>query len=516
MNEKPYMESFFRKHGESNHKPIAWDYNELATATESFLSDLSLHIKKMTGIEVSHDDERLIFTDSEIESLDVKIHQILASFPKNVILKYRNNELVVAYNNCIIGYNFSEDDFGNTASVIYESVSGNLYDGKKVATFIRQAGGIYQMQCGANFFTCANINRLQSIVRSVFGSNVVIKTKMYTMYVEFPETYSESTYLNDSKTKPYMEASLSDSEMFQNLNKSSAIISKVGTALKNGVALDKTYIEEQYLQIEKAKPSPLSDRILKAFDDGRIKLIYNKKDRVTTAVPFIVVNVGGKPTACIFVADFAPMNKEGTQLSVDMKKLYTLMESGYVGLNYFSNPAPFLKNGGFMKIFATVYAEMYLRILNREYALSLDKSAYDTINYIAARFCLTKILGLKSVELAKSYAEACCKSPDRITLELADGMYDRANIQGTEDLIKLIASTNAKMSKLTFRYFFERWISSFGTGACLGIDSFPYLYYIIANVLMGGFLVNVTGLSEIVKNTKGIATLYSELSHMVN
>lgn len=312
----------------------------------------------------------------------------------------------------------------------------------------------------------------------------------------------------------FTEASLSDSEMFQSLNKSSSIVNKITKAMKDGVDLDKSYIEEQYIQIEKSHLSPIADRVLQAFNDGVIKLIFNKKDHVTTTLPFIVLQMGNKTVACIFISDFTSMNKEGTQLSIDMKKLYTLMESAYVGLHYFTNPAPFVKNGNFVKIFANVYAEMVLRILNREYALSLDKSAYDTVNYISARFCLSRVVGIVSDDLAHAYAVACCKKPDNPTIELAARMYANANPKTIQDFIKLIAFTNTKMSKLTFRYFFERWIASFGTGACLGLDSFPYLYYIIANVLMGGFLINVTGLSEIVKNTKGIGSLYADLSHM--
>ena len=71
------------------------------------------------------------------------------------------------------------------------------------------------------------------------------------------------------------------------------------------------------------------------------------------------------------------------------------------------------------------------------------------------------------------------------------------------------------MENLTFRYFFERWISTFGNGAFLGLDAFPYMIYIINNVLLGGFLINVATLSELVKNVKGINLYYPELAKIL-
>jgi hypothetical protein len=71
------------------------------------------------------------------------------------------------------------------------------------------------------------------------------------------------------------------------------------------------------------------------------------------------------------------------------------------------------------------------------------------------------------------------------------------------------------MGDLKFRYFFERWVASYGTGATLAIDSFPYIYYCIANVLLGGFLINSTAMMEFIKNTRGINTLYSEIIRII-
>lgn len=312
----------------------------------------------------------------------------------------------------------------------------------------------------------------------------------------------------------YTEASLNDSNMFLQLNKSSSLTTKLKTVMKGGISLDKSYIEEQYLQIAKTRLSPISEQVMKAYDDGIIRLVYNKNAHLTTAVPFVTLQLEEKMVACIFIADFCSMNKEGTMLNIEMKKLYTLMESAYIELKYFTNPNLFNRSGRLAKTLATIYSEMGLRILNREFALSLDKDSYDMVNYMLGRFCLSKVFPLNSPELIHAYAVSCCKSPTNLSMELASDMYERSNIESVEDLVKSIATNFPKMAKLTFRYYFERWISSFGMGTTLAIDSFPYLYYTIINVILGSFLVNVSGLSEIVKNAQGITQFYGEISRV--
>ena len=315
----------------------------------------------------------------------------------------------------------------------------------------------------------------------------------------------------------FMEASLSDSGMFQQLNASSSLMSKIAQAIKNGVALDKSYFETQYLQITKTRISPLADTVLKAFDEEKIRLIYNKNDHVTVALPFVVLNIGGKACANIFINEFSSMtNADTPQLTIEMKRLYTLMESAFIGLVFFSKPAYFTRNSTFVKALTNIYTQMVLRILNREYALSLTKDLYDATNYYTSRFFLERILGVTNKEIVNSYAAGNCNNPSETTIALCNNLYSSAKIVTIEDFINFIAKSNTKMNNLKLRYFFQRWASSYGTGATLSIDSFPYFYYCIANVVLGGFLVNTTAISDFVKNTKGINSIYPELLRIID
>lgn len=313
----------------------------------------------------------------------------------------------------------------------------------------------------------------------------------------------------------YTEASLSDSFIFNELNRSSNASTTIVKAMRTGTKLDRSYIEEQYIQAKRTRISPLVDEVLEAFDNEEIVLIYNKQVRVSTAIPFVVMHNAGKTHAYIFISDFSGITKDGEALNIEMKRLYTLMETAYIGKIFYTFPNKFKKSGALLKIMANAYASMGMRIFNKEFALSLDKDVYDRVNYCMARFFLENMMEIKNVQVSHAYAVACCLNASKMSLEVVGKEYSDVEIEKIDKLIKFVATISPKMSKLNFRYYFERWISTYGTSACLSIDSVPYLYFVIINVLLGVFLVNTTTLNDLIKNIKQIHLFYPEIKKTV-
>lgn len=313
----------------------------------------------------------------------------------------------------------------------------------------------------------------------------------------------------------FTEASLSESLMFQKLNDSSSITKRIADIIRTGSVVERSFIEEQYNQISKTRLSPLVDKVLTAYDHDDIVLIYNKNVHLTAALPFVVMQFKGKFRALIFIADFSSLTKDGTALNIEMKKLYTLMEAALIGLRYYTKPEPFQSSSVIAKLTAAVYAEMGLRILNKEFALTLEKNAYDMVSYSLARFYLTKVLGMTSEEVIDSYSRDTCKSPDNTNMELAKNMYEEEPIDTIEDLLKLFAKLYPKMERLTFRYYLQRWISSYMIGSTLAMDNFPYLYYCMISVLIGSFMINNQALNDPIKNMKGMQHFHGEVARLV-
>lgn len=313
----------------------------------------------------------------------------------------------------------------------------------------------------------------------------------------------------------FTEASLSDSYIFGQLNRSSNASATIVKAIKTGTILDKSYIEEQYIQCKRSRLSPIMTEVLEAYEKGDIVLVYNKQVRVSTAIPFIVISMAGKTNAYIFISDFSGLSRDESSLTIEMKKLYVLMEAAYVGLKFYTYPNQFKKSGALIKIVSTIYSGMAMRIFNKEFALSLDKDVYDRVNYTMARFFIEKAFEIKNSQVAHAYGLSACLNPSTFIIQQMQADYEDADTEDIDSLIKYISTMSPKMSKLNFRYYFERWISTFGTSACLAVDTLPYMYFVIINVLLGSFLVNTPTISDMVKTTKQINLFYSEIKKIV-
>ena len=72
-----------------------------------------------------------------------------------------------------------------------------------------------------------------------------------------------------------------------------------------------------------------------------------------------------------------------------------------------------------------------------------------------------------------------------------------------------------RLETLTIRYFVERYINTYNGTAILAIDYLPYIFFVVINMLLGGFLVNQGTLSDIVKNTPMANKFYPELAKIV-
>lgn len=311
------------------------------------------------------------------------------------------------------------------------------------------------------------------------------------------------------------EASIEDSFIYKSFNASNSLIEKIVKYIKTSALLDKTFIEEQYNQIKKSVISPLSARILEAYDNGEIELMYSRESKVGLSIPFIIrKNSSGKIVATIFIASFSSLDKNDN-LTIPVKQLYALMESAYVALKMQINPLSVQRSVALMKLCSNVYVQMLMRILNKEYALILDNVLYDKVVYSITRFFIEKIWGYPNKGLVEAYASSELKFIEELDLSMTKASYDGAEIKDFNDLINFIKTLSPRMKELNTRYFIERFVNTYHNSSILSIDYLPYIFFVIINILLGSFLISQAALNDIIKNMKGINKFYVELSKLV-
>lgn len=311
------------------------------------------------------------------------------------------------------------------------------------------------------------------------------------------------------------ESTMEDSFIYKSFNSSNALIDKMVKYIKTSAPLDVSSIEEQYNQIKKSSLSPLSRKVLEAYDDGRIELLYSRDSKVGISVPFIIrKNENGKIVATIFIASFGVLDSDAN-LNLPVKQLYCLMESAYIALQLQVNPTTIKKNLSLMKICMSVYVQMFMRIFNKEYALSLSPETFEKASYIIGRFFLERIWEYPTRDLIEGYATAGFKYISAMDLDILQSEYDAAKIMDIDDMLKFIKKISPRMSDLNTRYFIERYVNTYHGSSILSIDYLPYVFFILVNTILSSFLISQTALNEIIKNTKGINKFYVELAKSI-
>lgn len=315
----------------------------------------------------------------------------------------------------------------------------------------------------------------------------------------------------------FKESSMSDSFIYGLFNASGEIQTRILKALKEGMVLTESFIQEQMIQIEKTHISPLAPKVMKAFGEGRIRLVYwnTPTQKMTKTIPFIIHKSNIGVVASIFVGSYGKLVADNTQLQMPMKDLYILMEAAYLALNFQERPMIFKRNATIMKICNDVYVDMFLKLLNRDYALSLDIALNDRVAFCISKFFLERVWESTYPEVVYNYAVQTTVEKHFDDLKLLNEEYNAHTIENISDLFEFLKSLTPKMADLKVRYFVERFINTYGSSSILAIDYLPYLIFLIDNTIIGGFLVPQNTISDIIKNTKDIRKFWVELAKLL-
>lgn len=319
------------------------------------------------------------------------------------------------------------------------------------------------------------------------------------------------------QTSLFTEASMSDSFIYGLFNASGEIQARTVKALKEGKVLDKSFIEEQIIQIERTRISPLVPKVMQAFEDGIIRLVYwtSTTQKMTKSVPFVIHRSPSGPVVSIFVSSFGKLDADNLRLDMPMKNLYILMESAFLAYHFHTRSQVLTRNTTLMKITNEVYTNMFMRVLNRDYALSLDVSLHDKISFAISKFFLTNIWEANNKDLINNCALQTTTEKKAELMQIISDEYDAKDPKNIEELFAFLKEISPRMNNLTVRYFVERYLNTYGGSSVLCIDYLPYVIFAIDNTIVGGFLLSQNTLSDIVKNTREIRKFWPEIAKLV-
>ena len=323
------------------------------------------------------------------------------------------------------------------------------------------------------------------------------------------------------KNELFTEAALSDTVIYKSFNNNAEMTSTILSLLKDSMIIDESYIKEQIMQIRRTRISPLAEEVLKAYQDGDILIMYARTLKVPSMLPFFITKMQGKYKAIVFANTYgtistSEVNSEEKYLNIPMKELYVLLEGAYTDYQYTMYPIKVTKTLGLMKLSTWIYSTMFNRILIKEYALSMDIDLTNKVSYVVSRFFLEKVWGSKNEELNNSYSLSSINPGRNKGINVADftlimDQYDASNIENINDLINFLSQLSPRLKGLNFRYFLQRYITTYKAQTMFGLECLPYFLFTVQATLLGSFIVQSPSISDIIKNIPGMNIFYPEL-----
>lgn len=289
---------------------------------------------------------------------------------------------------------------------------------------------------------------------------------------------------------------ISDTFIFE--QSKSNIMDTIQGSLAQGKALGPQDLEEQFVLIKKYIKSALKIKVLKDYEENNIVLLYAPENvGRMTSLPFIMSVSNGKLCANVMVSSFGNMRQDGV-VNVDYRKLYTLMESAYIAKEFLGRYDKYKNNGAIING-CVIYANMFVKPLNKKFNLHLDKNRENAVLFLAAKFYLKNVLGMQNEDILYNTAIRACKGENPLLIKEVDVAIPDEAYKDLGTFINALKEDklNLGLSGLTVRGFLESYISLYGGSTVFGLELLPYWLYIVNASISSMGLVNNYALEEL-------------------
>jgi hypothetical protein len=305
--------------------------------------------------------------------------------------------------------------------------------------------------------------------------------------------------------------------VYRNLNSGDAMSTAIMSVLQHGTPLGKSNLEEAFIIINKNFKYPLKLKVMEAVDNGIIRLVYSpQKTRIPTCLPFFLTKDNtGRVVAFVVVDLYGKMDEVTKTVTIDAKKLYTIMEAALLAIVFHERNREITKRNIVITSGASIYSNLFTRVLNRKYALNVDKSKLQKVQFLASKFYMLNVLGLEDNEITLNYALKNVVNGNIFQLK---ELNDIMKLEDYTDLSTFIQALvrpelNLGFKDLTVRGYLESYITMYDGSALFALEVFPYFLYTVMSVVNGAYLNHQYVLEDIVE--KHGAKIYTDLLDFV-
>lgn len=298
---------------------------------------------------------------------------------------------------------------------------------------------------------------------------------------------------------------ITDTYLYTMINKSGSLENILKQFLSKSVVATQEQLYDEYASIRRYFKYPLVTTILEEVNEGGIEPrflpeVLRNDFKIPIFLPFLLVSAGGSKVRPIAVIDnYITRDKGNDSLTIDPKKLYVLLEGAYIASKIHKNFHK-LNNTTLYTHGCSLFAHMFARVLNKKFALNVEKTAFAKVIYIAAKYYFINILRMPDSDMVQNYAmkEA---NISVIAVKEVDEAFTEEHFQNIGEFITRLNEVSYLFThglrQLTVRNYIDGFIEMYGSSSIFALEHFSYFIFNIFSAVNGGFLNNQYAFDDI-------------------
>ena len=317
--------------------------------------------------------------------------------------------------------------------------------------------------------------------------------------------------------------SVRETYIYSQLNKDGAFDKNIKAILEKGFVPTEKMLENQISIINSYYKYPLKTLVMDAYKNGKVKPVMfpigiTSSLKIPTCLPFVLVAGSVSPNAIAIIDNYAIMEKGSELINIDKLKLYMLLEGAYIARGIQITFNTLRHNTNMYVDAANIYAHMFTRVLNKKYALNVNKLEYQKVMYVASKFFLLNLLQMNETDTVNNYAAKSAPDiPDTTLMRLDDELKTTQSYESIEKLIQGIARCSylitSGLNSLTMRDYTRDYIYMYSNTALFGLEHIAYFLFNIFSTVNGAFLNNQYSFNDVIGHSG--ASIYGYVSNVV-
>jgi hypothetical protein len=304
--------------------------------------------------------------------------------------------------------------------------------------------------------------------------------------------------------------SLTNTYLFSELDKENSLSAKIAAARSPAAVLPLEKLKFSLDVIDRRFNFLLRARTVGDVKSGLTVPVFAEGLSLPAFLPAFGYADAGELKVYANLTGIGHMDKQGN-FEVDPRKLFAHLHTATIIRICSESWTRIQSNVTLMKASSQAYAKMLNKVLDKTYAVNLNRMRADVTSFASAKFFLSYVFGREPGETTDNAAYlACFNGTTRPTVNNAVAAFPEGWESSLRGLVDGALAGMDGLKGLSIRSLLEAWIKTYDLSAVLALEYYPFLLHALFAAMVGAHVNAEYVIDPLVG--RETTTIYGELA----